>query len=110
MTNVATLPTTISKGMAVATVYSANNFDVPRIQSHLESLPQASQDDRDPKEEHLRTDGADQTQQDNLEGANFGQLSPSEKEVLIGTLRDNADLFAVNRKAVAACKGPPMIL
>ena len=40
VTNVATTPISLSKGIPVATVYSVNNFDTPRIQSLLKSLPQ----------------------------------------------------------------------
>ena len=39
VTNVATTPISIFKGVLVATVYSVNNFDIPRIQSLLKPLP-----------------------------------------------------------------------
>ena len=40
--------------------------------------------------------------------ANFGQLSPSEKDTLMGILNEYIDVFAVNTKSVPACKGVPM--
>ena len=42
--------------------------------------------------------------------ANFGQLSPSEKDTLMGILNKYIDVFAVNPKSVPACKGVPMRL
>ena len=42
--------------------------------------------------------------------ANFGQLSPSEKDTLMGILNEYIDVFAVNLKSVPACKGEPMRL
>ena len=45
VTNVATKPISISKGVPVATVYSVNNFDTPRIQSPLKSPPQTCTED-----------------------------------------------------------------
>ena len=40
--------------------------------------------------------------------ANFGQLSPSEKDTLMGILNDYINVFAVNPRSVPACKGVPM--
>ena len=45
-----------------------------------------------------------------LEEANFGQLSPSEKDSLMGILNDYIDVFTVNPKSVPACKRVPMRL
>ena len=42
--------------------------------------------------------------------ANFGQLSPSEKDTLMGILNEYIDVFAVNPESVPACKGVPMRL
>ena len=57
-----------------------------------------------------QADSRESTQQDNLDGANIGQLSPSEKDALMKVLREFADVFAANPKAVAACRGTPMRL
>ena len=45
-----------------------------------------------------------------LREANFEQLSPSEKDTLMGILNEYIDVFAVNPKSVPACKGVPMRL
>ena len=42
--------------------------------------------------------------------ANFRQLSPSEKDTLMGILNDYSDLFTINPKSVPASKGVPMRL
>ena len=42
--------------------------------------------------------------------ANFGQLSPSEKDTLMGILNEYIDVFAVNLKSVPARKRVPMRL
>ena len=42
--------------------------------------------------------------------ANFGQLSPGEKDTLMGILNEYIDVFAVNPKSVPACKEVPMRL
>ncbi|CAN0328520.1 unnamed protein product, partial [Ascophyllum nodosum] len=49
-------------------------------------------------------------QQSNLDEANIGQLSPTEKKALMEVLKEYADVFAANPKAVAACRGPSMRL
>ena len=41
VTNMATIPISISKVVPVATVYSVNSFDIPRFQSLLKTLPQS---------------------------------------------------------------------
>ena len=45
-----------------------------------------------------------------LRKANFGQLSPSKKDTLMGILNEYIDVLAVNPKSVPACKGVPMRL
>ena len=45
VSNVATRPISISKGVPVATVYIVNNFDTPQIQSLLKPLPQTCTND-----------------------------------------------------------------
>ena len=49
-------------------------------------------------------------QQNNLDEANIGQLSPPKKEVLMEVLKEYADVFAANPKAVPACRGSSMRL
>ena len=92
VTNVATRPISISKGVQVVTVYSVNNFDTQRIQSLLKpkSLPQTCTDD-----ERKTIHGPERpvkshepTQQSNLNEAHIGQLSPAEKEALMEVLKN----------------------
>ena len=114
VTNVATRPISISKGVPVATVYSVNNFDTPPIQSLLKPkpLPQTCTDD-ERKTAHgpeRQAKSHEPTQQCNLDEANIGQLSPTEKEALMGVLKEYEDVFVANPKAVAACRGPPLRL
>ena len=109
----ATTPISISKGVPVATVYSANNLDTPRIQSLLKLLPQSyAVDERITLNVPERpTETRDSAQQNNLDETNIGQLSPPDKVALTEVLKEYADVFAVNPKAaVAACRGPPMRL
>ena len=110
----ATRPISLSKEVPVATVYSVNNFDTPRIQSLLnpEPLPHTCTDD-EKKTIHgpeKPTESRKPTQQSNLDEANIGQLSPTEKEALMEVLKEYVDVFAANPKAVAVCRGPPMRL
>ena len=96
----------------MATLYSVNNFDTPRIQSRLKPLPQiCTEDER--KTLHAtekQAESRELAQQSNLDEANIGQLSPTEKEALMEVLKGYADVFAANPKAVAVCRGPPMRL
>ena len=110
VTNMATRPISISKGVPVATVYSVNNFDTPRIQSLLKSLPRTRTEDegRTPHVSGRQADSREPAQQSNLDEANIGQLSPTEKEALMEVLKEYTNVFAANPKAVAACRGPPM--
>ena len=96
----------------MATVYSVNNFDTPRIQSLLKSLPQTCTEDerRTLHVSERQADSREPTQQSNLDEANIGQLSPTEKKALIKVLKECAGVFAANPKAVAASRGPPMRL
>ena len=106
MTNVTTTPTSISKGVLVATVYSVNNCDIPRIQSLLKPLPQSYA-----VEERIilnvPTPGS-QPNRTNLDEANIGQLSPPAKEALMEVQKEYAEVFAADPKAAAACRRPPM--
>ena len=112
VTNVATTPTSISKGVPIATAYSVNNFDVPRIQSLLKPLPQSYAGDEriTLNVPERQADFRESIQQNNLDEANLGQLSPLEKEALMEVLKEYVDVFAVNPKVDAACSGPPMRL
>ena len=49
-------------------------------------------------------------QQSNLDEANIGQLSPTEKKALMEVLKGYADVFAAKPKAVAVCRGSRMRL
>ena len=103
-----TTPITISKGVPVATEYNVNNFDIPRIQSLLKSLPQSYAGDERKvlNVPERQDDSCEPVKQDSLGEANLGQLSPSEKEALMEVLKEYADVFAANPKAVVACRGP----
>ena len=96
----------------MATVYSVNNFDAPRIKSLLKSLPQTCTEDegRTPHVSGKQADSREPAQQSNLDEANIGQLSSTEKEALMEVLKEYANVFAANPKAVAACREPPMRL
>ena len=112
VTNVATRPISIFKGVPVATVATVNNFDTPRIQSLLKFAPQTCTEDEG-RTTHVSGRQADSrklARQSNLDEANIGQLSPTEEEELMEVLKEYADVFAANPKAVAACRGPPMRL
>ena len=80
-----------------------NNFDTPRIQILLKPLPQPyAGDEKITKNVPERqAKSRESVQRNNVDEANIGQLSPPEKE---------ADVFAANPKAVAACRGSPMRL
>ena len=94
----ATRPISIPKGVPVATVYSVNNFDTPRIQSLLKSLPQTCIEDEG-RTLHVSVRQADSAaQQSNLDEANIVKLSPTEKEALMEVLKEYADVFAANPK------------
>ena len=110
--NVVTTPISMSKGIPLATVYSVNSFGIPRIQSLLKPFPQSHAEDERITLNILerQTNSRESTQQDNLNFANLGQLSPSEKEALIKVLKEYADVFAANPKAVATCRGPSVRL
>ena len=112
VTNVTTRPISISKGVPVATVYSVNNFDTPRVQSLLKPLRQSCTEDerRALNAPERQAESRELAQQNNLDEANIGQLSPTEKEEPREVLKEYLDTFAANPKAVAACRGPPMIL
>ena len=91
-------------------MHSVNNFDTPRIQSLLKPLPQTCIND-ERKTLHSperQTESHESTLQSNLDEANIGQLSPTEKETLMEVLKEYADIVAANSKDVAACRGPPM--
>ena len=106
VTNVATRPITISKGVPVVTVYSVNNFDTPWIQSFLKPLPQTctGSERKILNASERQVESREVAQQINLDEASIGQLSPPEKEALMEVLEGYADVFAVNPKAVAACR------
>ena len=110
VTNVGVSTCSINKGTKVAIVFSMNNFDLPRLQSLLES--QGSSKDSPPETvEKDQTSVAEQPVQSvNLAEANIGQLIPKQKKALMKLLEEYKDIFAINPKNVDACEGPPMIL
>ena len=73
----------------MAIVYSVNNFDTPRIQSLLKSPPETRTEDegRTPHVSERQADSREPTRQSNLDEANIGQLSPTEKEALMEVLK-----------------------
>ena len=111
VTNVATTPISIPKGVPVATVYSANNFDNPRIQPILKPPPQTctGNERKILNVPERQAESRQPAQQNSLDEANIGQHSPIEKKALMKVLEEYADVFAANL-AVAACRGPPMRL
>ena len=112
VTNVATGPIPISKGVPVATVYSVNIFDTPGIQSPLKPLPQTCTGDEMNvlNAPERQAESRELAQQNNLDEANIGQLSPTEKEALMKVLEEYVDVFAANPEVVTAWRGPPMRL
>ena len=97
------------QGSPVATVYSANNFDIPRIQSLLQPLPRSyAGDENIPLNVPEQQADSRNPTQDSLDEANLGQLSPSEKGALMEVPKQYADFFTANSKPIAACRGPPL--
>ena len=107
-----TTPISTPKGVPVASVYGVNNFDTPRLQSLLKTLPQTcTGNERNVLNvPEKQAESRELVQQNNQDETNIGQLSPMKKEALVEVLRKYADVFGVNPKVVAACRGPPMRL
>ena len=103
VTNAGVSTCSITKGTKVAIVFSMNNFDLPRLQSLLES--QGSSKDSPPKtDEKDQASVAEQPVQSvNLAEANIRQLSPKQKEALMKLLEEYKGIFATNPKNVDAC-------
>ena len=115
----------IQGGLVIATVYAVNNYDRERMKSLMNPV---SEEPTSPKQDEVikeKDKGRPPEQRDkggeiadipseapkvDLGEANFGQLSPSEKDTLMGILNEYIDVFAVNPKSVPACKGVPMRL
>ena len=115
----------IEGGLVIATVYAVNNNDRERIKSVINPV---SEEPTSPKQDEVikekdkwrppeqRDKGGEiadipsEATQVDLGEANFGQLSPSEKDTLMGILNEYIDVFAVNPKSVPACKGVAMRL
>ena len=74
----ATTRISVSKGVPVTTVYSVNNFDIPRVQSLLKVLPQSYAGDEriTLNVPERQVDSRGSTQQDSLDKAIISQLSP----------------------------------
>ena len=93
-------------------MYTVNNFDTPRIQSLLKPVPQTCTRNESYIQNvpERQAESLESAQQNNLDEANIGELSATEKEAPKEVLREYADVFAVNPKAVAACRGLTMKL
>lgn len=99
----------LAKGTPVATGYTVNNYDTPRIRSLLmtrKTEPQMSPD-CDLSDTHEREP---ETPAVNLRDANIGQLTPAQEDRLMTLLDQYRDILSVNSEAVEAYGGPPMIL
>ena len=110
-------------GQLIATVYAVNNYDRERMKSPMNPV---SEEPTSPKQDEMikekdkgrppeqRKEGGEiadiprETPKVDLGEANFGRLSPSEKDTLMGILNEYIDVFAVNPKSVPVCKGVPM--
>ena len=90
-------------------MYSVNNFEIPRIQSLLKPLPQTCTNDEKKTLHDLekQAESHELTQQSNLNEANIGQLSPTEKEALMEVLKEYADVVVANLTVVATSREPP---
>ena len=113
------------KILVIATVYAVNNYDRERMKSLMNTV---SEEPTTPKQDEVimeKDKGRPSEQRDkggeiadipceapkvDLVEANFGQLSLSEKDTLVGILNEYIDVFAVNPKSVPAWKGVPMRL
>ena len=93
-------------------MYSVNNLDIPQIQSLLKPLLGSYGGDEriTLNVQERQVDSRETAKQNNLDEASISQLSPSEKKTLMEVLKEYADVFAVNPKAVVTCRGPPMKL
>ena len=109
----------------IATVYAVNNYDRERMKSLMNPV---SEEPTSPKQDEVikeKDKGRPPEQRDkggeipdipseapkvDLGRASFGQLSPSEKDTLVGILNEYIDVFAVNPESVPACKGVLMRL
>ena len=115
----------IQGGLVIATVYTVNNYDRERMKSLMNPVseePTSLQQDEgvEKKDKGRPPDQCNkggeiveipgEAPEVDLGEANFGQLSPSEKDTLMGILNEYIDVFAVNPKSVPACKGVPMRL
>ena len=115
----------IQGGVVIATVYAVNNYDRERMKSLMNTV---SEEQTSPKQDEVikeKDKGRPPEQRDkggeiadipseapkvDLGEVNFGQLSPSEKDTLMGILNEYIDVFTVNPKSVPAYRGVPMRL
>ena len=109
-TNVDTSDRLLSRAIPVATAYSVNNFDPPRIQSPLDSQPQPRKRGQQKQQGKDKLVEEEETPVADLRDANIGQTIPAEKEKVLDLLKQYIDIFGVNSKVVDACEGPPTIL
>ena len=110
----------IQGGLVITTVYAVSNYDRERMKSLMNPV---SEEPTSPKQDEVikeKDKGRPPEQRDkggeiadipseapkvDLGEANFGQLSPSENDTVMGILNEYIDVFAVNAKSVPACKG-----
>ena len=111
VTDVDTSDRLLSKGAPVATTYSVNNYDPPRIQSLLNPPPQLRKRDKQKQQcKNKLVEEKERAPAANLCDANVVQANPAEKEQVLDLLEQYTNIFAVNPKVVAVCEGSPMVL
>lgn len=88
----------------MATEFSVNNFDMPRIRSLLVSSI-SYEDNESTINRNRDLDGRLEPTE-----ANIGQLIPDEKNRLMEILEKYKDTLRSTPKVVDTCYGPPMIL
>ena len=125
LSNVAQDNVKIQGGLVIDRVYAVNNYHRKRMKSLMNPV---SEEPTSPKQDEgikIKDKGRPPEQRNewgeiaeipseapkvDLGEAKFGQLSPSEKDTLMGILNKYIDVFAVNPKSIPACKGVPMRL
>ena len=115
----------IQGGLVIATNYAVDNYDRERMKSLMNPVSEKptspKQDEGVKKNDYGRppeqcneggeiAEVSNEAPKVNLGEANFGQLSPNEKDTSMGILNEYIVVFAANRKSVPACKGVPMRL
>ena len=125
LSNVAQDNVKIQGGLVIDTVYAVNNYHRKRMKSLMNPVseePTSPKQDEGikkgdkgrPPEQYSKGSEIEEIPSEasevDLVEANFGQLSPSKKDTLMGILNECIDVFAVNPRSVPACKGVLMRL